>query len=53
MEYKKQHRGSEGKGGETGKRSERETHYERFLIIGNKQRVPGGEVSGGDCVMGN
>ena len=40
----KDHRGREGK--PNGKKSERETNHERLLTLGNKQRVPGGEVGG-------
>ena len=38
--------GSQGKRGENKTKSERETNHKKFLTIGNKLRVAGGEVGG-------
>lgn len=46
MEFKRQNRGSQGKGGEKKKRrNQRETNHKRLVVIGNKLRAAG-RVSG-------
>ena len=50
MEFKKQNRGPQGKGGKNKMKPEREANHKTLLIIGNRLRVAGGERGWGEGV---